>query len=107
MSDQAAPGNDTPDPNLVGADEYEGKNVQVKRDAAHIRARPGMYIGDTSSKGLHHLAYELAYNSVDEALAGHCKNIHVEIDVDGSLALTDDGPGIPVGPHPHEGQPSQ
>src|SRR5947209_18823059 len=56
---------------------YEGENVQIYRDAAHIRQRPGMYIGDTSTKGLHHLAYELVYNSVDEALAGHCNNVHV------------------------------
>src|SRR5437667_11701190 len=100
MSDQAAPGNDTPDPNLVGADEYEGKNVQVKQDAAHIRARPGMYIGDTGSKGLHHLVYELVYNSVDEALAGFCRNIHVKINVDGSIGVADHGRGIPVDLHP-------
>src|SRR5437868_14260876 len=106
MSDQAAPGNDTPDPNLVGADEYEGKNVQVKRDAAHIRQRPGMYIGDTSNKGLHHLAYELVYNSVDEALAGHCKTIEVAIHLDRSLSVKDDGRGIPVDIHPDAGIPT-
>src|ERR1043166_4652488 len=83
---------------------YEGENVEVFRDAAHIRARPGMYIGDTSSKGLHHLVYELVYNSVDEALAGFCKNIHAEIDVDGSLSVNDDGRGIPVDIHPKVGK---
>ncbi len=83
-------------------DQYEGKNVKVKRDAAHIRARPGMYIGDTGVKGLHHLVYELVYNSVDEALAGFCKNIHVKIQVDNSVFVTDDGRGIPIDIHPDE-----
>src|SRR5437763_12606374 len=83
---------------------YEGENVEVFRDAAHIRARPGMYIGDTSTKGLHHLVYELVYNSVDEALAGFCHNIHVVIHVDGSLSVSDDGRGIPVDVHPETGR---
>lgn len=85
---------------------YEGGNVDVLRDAAHIRARPGMYIGDTGNKGLHHLVYELVYNSVDEALAGFCNNIHIEIDVDGSLSCSDDGRGIPVDIHPKIGKPT-
>jgi DNA gyrase subunit B len=84
----------------VSTARYEPENVQIYRDAAHIRQRPGMYIGDTSTKGLHHLAYELVYNSVDEALAGHCHNIHVKINVDGSLSVSDDGRGIPVDEHP-------
>ena len=74
--------------------------MQILRDAAHIRQRPGMYIGDTGTKGLHHLVYELVYNSVDEALAGYCQNIHVKINVDGSLSVSDDGRGIPVDEHP-------
>ncbi len=86
--------------------DYAPENVDVLRDKDHIRARPGMYIGDTSSKGLHHLIYELVYNSVDEALAGYCKNIHVEIDVDGSLSVADDGRGIPVDIHPKIGRPT-
>jgi DNA gyrase subunit B len=85
---------------------YEGENVNVLRDAEHIRERPGMYIGDTSTKGMHHLVYELVYNSVDEALAGFCKNIHVTIHVDGSLSVSDDGRGIPVDIHPREGKPT-
>jgi len=84
----------------VASDRYEPENVQIYRDAAHIRQRPGMYIGDTSTRGLHHLVYELVYNSVDEALAGHCHNIHVKINVDGSLSVGDDGRGIPVDEHP-------
>ena len=82
------------------ADDYNPENVDILRDAAHIRARPGMYIGDTGTKGLHHLVYELVYNSVDEALAGFCNNIHVKIHVDGSLSVADDGRGIPVDIHP-------
>ena len=82
------------------SEDYSPDNVQVLKDAAHIRQRPGMYIGDTGSKGLHHLVYELVYNSVDEALAGHCKNIHVKINVGGSISVSDDGRGIPVDIHP-------
>ncbi len=82
------------------SEAYAPENVQVLKDAAHIRQRPGMYIGDTGSKGLHHLVYELVYNSVDEALAGHCKNIHVKINVNGSISVSDDGRGIPVDIHP-------
>src|SRR5262245_15319237 len=85
---------------------YDPTSVQILRDAAHIRQRPGMYIGDTTSNGLHHLVYELIYNSVDEALAGFCKNIHVTINVDGSLSVADDGRGIPVDIHPVEGRPT-
>src|SRR5437762_6699509 len=88
------------------ADDYNPENVDVLRDAAHIRARPGNYIGDTGTKGLHHLVYELVYNSVDEALAGYCKNVHVTIHVDGSLSVADDGRGIPVEVHPQVGRPT-
>src|SRR5438132_2891956 len=88
----------------AASDAYTPENVKVLRDAAHIRERPGMYIGDTGPKGLHHLVYELVYNSVDEALAGHCKNIQVKIHPDGSLSVTDDGRGIPVDPHGDSGK---
>jgi DNA gyrase subunit B len=80
---------------------YDQDNVQIFRDTAHIRQRPAMYIGNTAASGLHHLVYELVYNSVDEALAGYCKNIHVQINVDGSISVRDDGRGIPVEEH-HE-----
>lgn len=84
-----------------GAANYREDNVQIFRDTAHIRQRPSMYIGNTSSSGLHHLVYELVYNSVDEALAGYCHNIQVKIDVDKSISVNDDGRGIPVEEH-HE-----
>ncbi len=87
-------------------DQYSSDNVQIFRDAAHIRQRPGMYIGNVSTSGLHHLAYELVYNSVDEALAGHCRTIHVTINVDGSLSVSDDGRGIPVDEHPEAKRPT-
>src|SRR6516225_9068312 len=86
----------------AGNEQYEGGDVQVLRDYAHIRQNPGMYIGDTGTKGLHHLVYELVANSVDEALAGFCKNIHVRIHLDGALSVSDDGRGIPVDEHPVE-----
>src|SRR5271163_1432379 len=77
------------------SEDYVPENVQLLKDAEHIRQRPGMYIGDTGSKGLHHLVYELVYNSVDEALGGFCKSINVKINSDGSLSVSDDGRGIP------------
>jgi DNA gyrase subunit B len=83
----------------AASDGYTGKNFQVLRDADHIRARPGMYIGDTGTLGLHHLVYELIDNSVDEALAGYCRNIIVKIHVDESCSVSDDGRGIPVEMH--------
>jgi DNA gyrase subunit B len=89
-----------------GAAEYSEENVQIFRDAAHIRQRPGMYIGNVASSGLHHLVYELVYNSVDEALAGFCRNIHVKINVDGSLSVRDDGRGIPVEEHSEAKRPT-
>ena len=83
---------------------YTPSDIEVHRDAAHIRLRPGMYIGDTGTKGLHHLVYELVHNCVDEALAGYCRNIHVKVDVDGSVSVSDDGRGIPVDIHPEFGK---
>jgi DNA gyrase subunit B len=91
---------------LDASGRYSSDNVQIFRDAAHIRQRPGMYIGNVAASGLHHLVYELVYNSVDEALAGHCHNIHVKINVDGSLGVRDDGRGIPVDEHPEAKRPT-
>src|SRR6184192_2945266 len=87
-----------------GNAEYTAEDVKVYRDAAHIRQRPGMYIGDTGPKGLHHLVYELIYNSVDEALAGFAKHITVTVHVDGSIGVADDGRGIPVNPYEDTGR---
>jgi DNA gyrase subunit B len=77
--------------------EYTEENMKTLKDAAHIRQNPGMYVGNTSTAGLHHLVYEIVYNSVDEALAGYCKHIKVTLHVDGSVSIADDGRGIPVG----------
>ncbi len=84
--------------------DYTADNIKTLKDAAHIRQNPGMYIGNTSSAGLHHLVYEIVYNSVDEALAGFCKLISVTLHVDGSVSVTDDGRGIPVDVKPDTGR---
>src|SRR2546421_2699964 len=90
----------------AASNDYGSGNVQIFRDTAHIRQRPSMYIGDTGTGGLHHLAYELVYNSVDEALAGHARHIHVKANLDGSLSVADDGRGIPVEEHPEAKRPT-
>jgi DNA gyrase subunit B len=77
--------------------DYDESNLKTLKDAAHIRQNPGMYVGNTQTAGLHHLVYEIVFNSVDEALAGFCKNIRVILHKDGSVSVADDGRGIPVG----------
>ena len=93
----------TMEPNSGRTDhDYGANEIQILEGLEAVRKRPGMYIGSTGPRGLHHLVYEIVDNSVDEALAGHADNIEVTILADGAVRVVDNGRGIPVDEHPTE-----
>jgi len=80
--------------------DYTSADLKHLSDREHVRERFGMYIGDNTSRGLHHLVYEVVDNSIDECMAGYAKHVSVTVNVDGSVTVEDDGRGIPTDRHP-------
>ena len=91
---------------ISAGQEYGADQIQILEGLEAVRKRPGMYIGSTSSKGLHHLVYEIVDNAVDEALAGFCNTVEVYINEDNSITVRDNGRGIPVGINKKKGIPA-